>query len=64
MVSRIIKYLMFFLIPVASILLCVLSRLAQGEKTEEAVFGIMLGLVLDFIYLIVLLIFKKKATQK
>ena len=55
---------MFLIIPVVSVLICVLLRLAQGEKTEEVVFGIMLGLAFDFIYLIVLLIFKKKATQK
>ena len=62
--SKAIRHLMFLIIPVVSVLLCVLLRLAQGEKTEEVVFGIMLGLVFDFIYLIVLLIFKKKATQK
>lgn len=62
--SKAIRHLMFLIIPVVSVLICVLLRLAQGEKTEEVVFGIMLGLVFDFIYLIVLLIFKKKATQK
>ena len=62
--SKAIIHLMFLIIPVVSVLICVLLRLAQGEKTEEVVFGIMLGLVFDFIYLIVLLIFKKKATQK
>lgn len=62
--SKAIRHLMFLIIPVVSVLICVLLRLAQGEKTEEVVFGIMLGLAFDFIYLIVLLIFKKKATQK
>lgn len=62
--SKAIRHLMFLIIPVVSVLICVLLRLAQGEKTEEVVFGIILGLVFDFIYLIVLLIFKKKATQK
>ncbi len=62
--SKAIRHLMFLIIPVVSVFICVLLRLAQGEKTEEVVFGIMLGLVFDFIYLIVLLIFKKKATQK
>ena len=62
--SKAIRHLMFLIITVVSVLICVLLRLAQGEKTEEVVFGIMLGLAFDFIYLIVLLIFKKKATQK
>lgn len=57
-----IRYLMFLIIPAISVLVCVLFRLAQGEKTEEVVFGIMLGFVLDLVYLIALLIIKKKAS--
>lgn len=60
--SKVIRYLMFLIIPLVSVLICVLLRLAQGEKTEEVVFGIMLGVVLDLIYLIALLIIKKKAS--
>ena len=59
-----IRCLMFLIIPLVSVLICVLLRLAQGEKTEEVVFGIMLGVVLDLIYLIALLIIKKKASEK
>ena len=59
-----IRYLMFLIIPLVSVLVCVLFRLAQGEKTEEVVFGIMLGVVLDLIYLIALLIIKKRASEK
>lgn len=62
--SKVIRYLMFLIIPLVSVLVCVLFRLAQGEKTEEVVFGIMLGVVLDLIYLIALLIIKKKASEK
>ena len=59
-----IRCLMFLIIPLVSVLICVLLRLAQGEKTEEVVFGIMLGVVLDLIYLIALLIIKKRASEK
>ena len=62
--SKGIRYLMFLIIPLVSVLVCVLFRLAQGEKTEEVVFGIMLGVVLDLIYLVALLIIKKKASEK
>lgn len=62
--SKVIRYLMFLIIPLVSVLVCVLFRLAQGEKTEEVVFGIMLGVVLDLIYLIALLIIKKRASEK
>lgn len=62
--SKVIRYLMFLIIPLVSVLVCVLFRLAQGEKTEEVVFGIMLGVVLDLIYLVALLIIKKKASEK
>ena len=62
--SKVIRYLMFLIIPLVSVLVCVLFRLAQGEKTEEVVFGIMLGVVLDLIYLVALLIVKKKASEK
>ena len=34
-----IRYLMFLIIPLVSVLICVLLRLAQGEKTEEPTFG-------------------------
>ena len=62
--SKVIRYLMFLIIPLVSVLVCVLFRLAQGEKTEEVVFGIMLGVVLDLIYLVALLIIKKRASEK
>ena len=46
----ILKYLSFILIPFLSVFLCVFLSIAQGEKNEEIVFGIMLGILLDFIY--------------
>ncbi|MBQ9759869.1 MAG: hypothetical protein IJW16_00810 [Clostridia bacterium] len=49
-------YLPFVLIPVLTVCFSVLLRLAQGEKSEEIIFGIMLGLVLDLLYGIALLI--------
>ena len=58
-IINILKYLLFVVIPVFSVLLCMVFRIAQGERTEEIVFGIMLGIVLDFIYSIVLLITNK-----
>jgi hypothetical protein len=39
-------------------------RIAQREKNEEIVFGIMLGIALDFIYSIVLLFINKKFNNK
>lgn len=62
-VINILKYLAFIIIPVLSVLLCMAFRLAQGEKTEEIVFGIMLGIVLDFIYSIVLLFINRKSNS-
>lgn len=63
MAMKIIKYLMFVIIPSLSVLICLMFKFAQGEKVEEIVFGIMLGLVLDLIYLIILLITKRKTSH-
>lgn len=49
--------LLYLLIPVLSVCICRLLRLAQGEANEEIVFGVMLGLVLDAILGIVLRFF-------
>lgn len=38
-------------------------RVAQGEKTEEIVFGIMVGILLDLIYAIVLLFANRKSNK-
>ncbi len=60
----ILKYLSFILIPFLSVFLCVFLSIAQGEKNEEIVFGIMLGIFLDFIYSIILLIANKKSSER
>ncbi|MBR4049367.1 MAG: hypothetical protein IKK09_02605 [Clostridia bacterium] len=61
MKMNILKYLLFIIIPAVSVLLCVTFELAQGERIEEIIFGIMSGIVLDLIYLIVLLLMNKKS---
>lgn len=61
---KIIKYLMFVIIPLLSVFTCLVFKVAQGEKVEEIVGGIMIGLVLDLIYLIILLITKRKTLLK
>ena len=64
MTMKIIKYLMFVIIPSLSVLICLIFKFAQGEKVEEIVFGILLGIVLDLVYLIILLITKRKTSHK
>ena len=63
-ILNILKYLSFIIIPFLSVFLCMVFRIAQGEKNEEIVFGIMLGIVLDFICSIVLLFINKKSNNK
>lgn len=49
----------YILIPFLSVLICRLLKLAQGEKNEEIVFGLMLGIILDLILSIIILIRNK-----
>ena len=63
-IINILKYLMFVIIPILSVFLCMAFKISQGEMNEEIVFGIMLGIVLDFIYSIILLIINKKSNNK
>lgn len=63
MAIKIIKYLMFVIIPLLSVFICLVFKVAQGEKVEEIVGGIMIGLVLDLIYLIILLLRKRKVNH-
>ena len=53
---NIFKYSLFAIIPIISVLLCLIFSVAQGEKNEEIVFGVLLGIVLDFIYSMYLLV--------
>lgn len=41
--------IIYLAIPLTTVLLCRVFKIAQGEKNEEIVFGIMLGIFLDFI---------------
>ena len=62
-IINILKYLLFIIIPILSVFLCIAFKIAQGERNEEIVFGIMLGIVLDFVYSIILLIVNKKSNN-
>lgn len=58
-----LKYLLLIIIPSVSVLICLIFELAQGERIEEIIFGIISGIVLDLIYLIVLLLMNKKSVH-
>ena len=47
-----------------SVLICLLLRVAQGEKNEEIAFGIMVGILLDLIYSVILLFIDKFQRNK
>ena len=47
------KYLFYIVIPIIAVFLCRILKIAQGEKNEEIVFGIMLGIFLDIIFYII-----------
>ena len=60
------KYFEIFTVhhnSIFSVILCMAFRIAQGEKAEEILFGIMLGIVLDFMYSIVLLFMNRKPNK-
>ena len=63
-ILTVLKYLLFIIIPTISVLLCILFRIAQGENNEEIIVGVLLGIVLDFIYSIYLLITNKISNAK
>ena len=46
--TSILKCSLFIIIPIVSVLLCLIFNIAQGEKNEEIVVGVLLGIVLDF----------------
>ena len=62
-IINVLKCLMFLIIPFLSVFICVIFRLAQGEKNEEIVFGVMVGVVLDLIYSIILLFIDIKSAH-
>lgn len=45
--------LIYVVIPIITVSLWRLLKVAQGEKNEEIVFGIMLGILLDIIIFII-----------
>ena len=61
----ILKYLLVVtVIPVCCVSVSLLLGLSQGEKVEEFLFGIIAGAVLDLIYSIYVLGFKKNLRNK
>ena len=63
-VLKVLEYILFIIIPIVSVFLCRAFKIAQGEKNEEIVVGVLLGIVLDFIYSIYLLITNKASNKK
>lgn len=51
--NKYLKQLFYIVILITAVFLCRLMKVAQGEKNEEIVFGIMLGMFLDIIFLII-----------
>lgn len=51
--KKYLKYLFYIVIPIIAVFLCMILKVAQGEKNEEIIFGIMLGIFLDIIFYII-----------
>ncbi len=51
--KKCLKYLFYIVIPIIAVFLCRILKVAQGEKNEEIIFGIMLGIFLDIIFYII-----------
>lgn len=51
--KKCLKYLFYIVIPIIAVFLCRILKVAQGEKNEEVIFGIMLGIFLDIIFYII-----------
>ena len=49
--NKYLKQLIYIVIPIITVFLCRLLKVAQGEKNEELVFGIMIGILFDIIFL-------------
>lgn len=48
------KVLFYIMIPIIMVLACRLLEAAQGERNEEIVFGIIIGIFMDVVFAIVL----------
>ena len=51
--KKYLKYLFYIVIPIIAVFLCRILKVAQGEKNEEVIFGIMLGIFLDIIFYVI-----------
>ena len=61
----VLKYLLVVtVIPVLCVSFSVFLRISQGEKVEEILFGIIAGVILDLIYSMYILLFKKISLTK
>ena len=49
--NKYLKQLIYIVIPIITVFVCRLLKVAQGEKNEELVFGIMMGILFDIIFL-------------
>ena len=49
--NKYLKQLIYIVIPIITVFVCRLLKVAQGEKNEEFVFGIMMGILFDIIFL-------------
>lgn len=46
-------YLMYLIIPFVTVLICRLLKFAQGEKNEEIVIGVFIGVIIDLFLAVV-----------
>ncbi len=51
--KKYLKYLFYIVIPIIAVFLCRILKIAQGEKNEEIISGIMIGIFLDIIFYII-----------
>ena len=54
-----LSYLLLIIIPIISVSVCLVFELAQEERTEELIFGLICGLFIDIIYLIGYKLYRK-----
>lgn len=55
--------MIYILIPVFSVIFFRLFEVAQGEKNEEIIFGIMCGFIIDLICYIIRYVIKKQGNS-
>lgn len=62
-IINILKYLLFIMIPFFSVIINIAFQTAQGEKNEEIIFGIMVGIVMDLVYAMVLWFMDRRSNK-